>query len=266
MPRVVGRVLLLTLGLPFASHAQVPPWVTGETGLFAPDGAGGWRLVDWRDHATALDAMLEHCCERFQVPFDLPLGTRIIPGEDDKDLTRERTREPGAPRFVHGPSGEVPVPGAQMSHCGLDIGSRVSADGGATIDTLGRAAVSPVHSGGYVRVDAGLIKQRILCEHQEYRLVLEITYGHVAPAPSLGGSWSPTPAAPLGTLDGDDRWSSFDRGSRSRGTTFTSRSRECSTRRSARRWRTTVNWTEKTFRRTWWSSCAGERGSSTSVS
>jgi hypothetical protein len=191
--------------------AQVPDWVTGDTGLFEPNGAGGWRKANWKDHADALKRLLEHCCEQFRTPFDLPPGTTIVPGEDDKDLTRERTRAPKARAWVHGPNGEEPVPGATTSHCGLDVGSRVTADGGATIATLGSATVSPIHTGGYMRVKDGELQQRIMCEHEGLRLVVEFSYGHVKPRPGLGPDWVETPGrGHIGTLDGDDAWVSND--------------------------------------------------------
>lgn len=154
--------------------AQVPSWLTDEPGLYRAEGTE-WRRVDSDDYPADLGAAANDCCREFQVPFALPPGTVIVPGVDDLDLTDARTRAPGAPRYISGPNGEQPVPGAQMSHCGLDVGSRVSADGGATLTTLGNAAVLPVHPGGYVRVAAGELRQRIMCEHDGLRLVLEST-------------------------------------------------------------------------------------------
>jgi hypothetical protein len=191
---------------------QVPPWVTGDTGLFKPDGKGGWEKANWKDHKEPLKRLLEHCCEQFRVPFDLPPGTTIVPGEDDKDLTRERTRAPNAPEWAFGPNGAEPVPGATLSHCAIDVGSRVSTDEGATIATLGSASVSPIHTGGYMRADKqGGLLQRVMCEHEGLRLVLEFSYGHVKPRAGFGPDWTPTPPrGNCGTLEGDDKWKSLD--------------------------------------------------------
>lgn len=213
-PRCVGLSLLVVVASGVGARqalAQVPDWVNGDTGLFKRGASGRWETASWVDDPAAVDALLEHCCAEFRVPFELPPGTTIVPGEDDKDLTRERTRAPGAPRRVRGPRGEEPVPNATASHCGIDIGSRISPDGGATISTLGSATVTPIHAGGYVRIEDGELKQRIMCEHDGLRLVLEFSYGHVKPRAGFGRDWVETPdRGHIGTLEGDDRWNSND--------------------------------------------------------
>ncbi len=207
----LGLVMLFVVA--GGASAQVPDWVTGEPGLYVERGGVRTR-VSWEDHKAALEALLEHCCHRFRCPFELPAGTVIIPGEDDKDLTRERTKQKDGATIVtppRGQEGKAVVPGAQMSHCAIDIGSRISNDGGTTISAITSAAVSPIVTGGYVKVgDDGQVKQRVMCEHEGLQLVLELSYGHVKPRAGLDKTWIETPRGKIGDLQGDGTYTSLD--------------------------------------------------------
>ncbi len=236
------RSLLLCTILSAVAQGAVPEWVERGPGLYEQRG-GGWVKVDWRDHKTKVDALLEHCCSEFRCPFDLPPGTTIVPGEDDKDLTRERTKTTEE-RYVSPPKGQEGkevVPDSRPSHCGIDLGSRISTDGGATISTIASGTVSPITTKGFVRVGprSHMLEQRVLCEHDGLQLVLQFTYGHVTPRPGLDQHWIETPRGRLGDLEVSDAWVSHDPQLPRRAIMSISRSTGSMTRTSTPRWRTT---------------------------
>ena len=198
--RLALHLVLGSCLLGFSTAAADPPdWVEAGPGLFEREGET-WKRISVKEHMDEFRALIERCCEEYRVPFALPEGTTIVPGEDDKNYTPVRTLNGG--RWASGPNDEIPIDGAKTSHGALDIGSRVSPDGGATIETLGREPVRPIHLGGYIRKEENdIIEQIILCEGENVQLVLKFRYGHVAPAKNVTWQWRPTPDANIGTLE-----------------------------------------------------------------
>ena len=200
-------ILLLITG---NSFANTPNWVTKGPGLFKKESNGKWKKVKWQDHKSTLDALLEHCTSKYQNPFQLPQGTKIVPGKDDMEFTKERTNE-GSGILTKGPDGKEAPPKTYGTHCGLDIGSRITTDGGKTLGKLGNATLRAVHPSGYMRkTEYGSIEQMVKCEFGGLRLVLRFSYGHVKAVTSLGKEWEKTPAGVVGKLDGDNKFNSLD--------------------------------------------------------
>jgi len=188
-------------------YANTPDWLDNKPGLEKKVG-DEWEKVDWRKNKKALDKILEECICKFVVPFTLPKGTTIVPGKDDMELTKERTSKGG--KLTKGPNGETPPPNTMVPHDGVDIGSRISKDGGKTLGKLGKAKVKPMYPNGYIRNNHGL-EQKIKCEKDGYRLIIVLDYGHVDPDPGIGGDWKPTPkSGDIGKLEGEDEWNSLD--------------------------------------------------------
>ena len=157
----------------------------------------------WREHQGPLDRLTGQFLARVQPLFQLLPDEEVLFGSDD--LAYDRLRD-GA-RLVELTPAERRELGATFSvakpHEGLDVGARITADGGKTIYFLGNADVYPVYPGGRLEVRAqGFVAQRVVLESGPYALALEIIYGHVRPASSKPGGFS----APVGTLEGGDRW------------------------------------------------------------
>ncbi len=181
------------------------PASSGEPGLY-------FRRVKvtpdrWLEHRAALDELTERFLAEVVPPFVLPAGRVIVTGTDDLayghdrggrlvvELTPEERRNLVAPFTVRQP------------HEALDVGSRVSADGGRTLETLRDAVVHPIHPRGAMekRHDGLYAAQRVRLEQGPYLLVLDVIYAHVAPAAGRLGT-----DRPVGRLHGNDRWDVSD--------------------------------------------------------
>jgi hypothetical protein len=196
----------------FACAAAAPPAPTGRpVGAVVPlSSAPGLYLdgrrvaaADWLAHKPALDRLTERFLSSVRPLFMLLPDERILPGTDDLayhpvrdaamfvDISAEKRRELNAHFAVSKP------------HEGIDVGARVTADGGKTIRFLGPALVYPLVAGARIDVHGGdYVSQRALYEDGPYALLLEVVYGHVAPA---------RPGGAIGTLTGDDRWDAMAR-------------------------------------------------------
>lgn len=193
--------------------ASAPAAVPVGAPVAAPDAPGlFWRgrrigADDWKAHRTALDVLTERFLAEVRPPFILPAGRQVVTGQDDLAYVFER----GGTLTIDLSPAERTALGApfvvRQPHEALDVASRVSADGGRTLETLKDAAVYPIHPRGRVELRHGgaYVAQRVRLEQGAYRLILDIIYAHVAPAAGTLG-----PDKPLGRLEGDDRWGSAD--------------------------------------------------------
>jgi hypothetical protein len=168
-----------------------------------------WEQVDWRNHPRELEILTEQFVHKLCVPFELAERTRIVPGEDDKELTKERTLGSSCTLVAYD-NGKIPPPDTRLPHGGIDVGSRITRDNGSTLEKLGNAAVQVIHPGGFVRGNGVLVEQKVVCQRGLFRLIVVIKYGHVAPDRKIEIDWRPAPTGTIGTLHGRDSWRSLD--------------------------------------------------------
>ena len=202
-------VLAGTAPVAYYQDEKPPEWLGQKPGMQRFDKKQQqWVPVKETDHPKEADSLKRACACLMQVPFKLPKGTTIIPGVDDKEFTKERTNRGGT--LTAPPS----MKGMNLPHEGIDIGSRVSTDGGKTLGKLGKANVRPIVKGGFVQKDAyGEIQQKVLCQWGEaFRAIIVLDYGHTKAAKSLTRNWKPITGNDqvLGKLDGDDNFNSLD--------------------------------------------------------
>ena len=183
-------------------------WLYHQPGLEKLDN-DAWRPVDWRDYKAEMEVLIEECICGFRVPFELPEGTKIVPGEDHKELTKERTCRSSCTLVGHG-GGKMPPPDTKVPHGAIDVGSRITRDDGKTLEKLGNAPVRAVHPGGFVRTKGVYPEQEVVCRQGLFRLTVLIEYGHVTPGSRIGTEWQPTPDGNLGRLRGRDSWRCLD--------------------------------------------------------
>jgi len=183
-------------------------WLYRQPGLEKIEN-DAWRPVDWRNYKSELEILVQECISEFRLPFELPEGARIVPGEDDKELTKERTFGSSCTLVGYG-GGKIPPPDTRVPHEAIDVGSRITRDDGKTLEKLGNAPVRAVHPGGFVRTKSVYPEQKVVCQQGLFRLIIVIEYGHVTPDSRIGTEWQPTPHGNLGQLRGRDSWRCLD--------------------------------------------------------
>ena len=199
--------IILLLSINLTTYTEIPNWVTRDPGMEKKVGEI-WQRVEWQKNQEALDNIIENCIRNFVVPFALPAGITFVPGKDDMELTKERN-EMGV-RHSTGNNREKASVYINLPHEGVDIGSRISKDGGKTLSKLDNAKVKPMYPGGYIRANHGL-EQKIICEKNGFRLILVLDYHHVIAASGIDNKWKPTPKTDnIGALDGHNSWDSLD--------------------------------------------------------
>lgn len=183
-------------------------WLYRPAGLEKFDGSR-WQPADPREYGCELEELIDEFVSEVRVPFDLPAGTEIVVGEDDKELTKERTLH-SCCILVGYDGGRTPPPDTKLAHGGVDVGSRITRDGGRTLEKLGNAPVLSVHAGGFLRSDGVFVEQKIICQQGPLRLIVLLKYGHVVPTCGIRMDWWPTPVGFIGRLEGRDSWKSLD--------------------------------------------------------
>lgn len=156
---------------------------------------------EWKAHKPALDALTDRFLADVKPLFVLRPGETIVSGADD--LAYAPVRE--GRLFVEVPKEKNVHFSVSKPHEGVDVGSRVSADGGKTVRFLGEAEVHAVHPAGRLQGGDAHVRQRLMLAEGRYVLSLEILYAHLA------AKKDPVPSGPIGWLSGGDAWESLDR-------------------------------------------------------
>jgi hypothetical protein len=202
-----------------AEEVDVSGWLNRDGGVYRKVGKK-WVKLDpetwkWPSEGKAeLTKMVSYLAARLKSPFKLPANASLVVGKDDLAIDKVRINA-GSGKYVS--FANVPMPAFDVygAHTALDIGSRVSKDGGQTVYFLGTSPLYLVCKMGYFRRDSvGALEQKVLLQEGSYRALLHIDYGHTQVVKGVTRKWKKVTdtafANSHATLEGNDDWHSSD--------------------------------------------------------